>query len=60
MKTIYSDKYPLVVGCGKGKGGDLPLNMCFAFQNNSYNNISKCVMGYYPLIPIKALKQMGT
>ncbi len=39
---------------------DLFLNMCFVFQNNNYNNISKCVVGCYTLIPIRAPKQTGT
>jgi hypothetical protein len=41
------------------KVGDLPLNMCSVLESNSYNNISKCVVGYYTLIPTGALKQMG-
>jgi hypothetical protein len=40
--------------------GDLPLNMCSILQSNSYNNISKCIMGYYMLIPSAVPKQMGT
>ncbi len=44
----------------KEKVGDLPLNMCSTFQNNSCNNISKCIMGYCTLTPIATLKQMGT
>jgi uncharacterized hydantoinase/oxoprolinase family protein len=42
------------------KVGDLLLNMCFTFQSNNCNNISKCVMGYCMIIPAGALKQMGT
>jgi len=36
------------------------LNMCFAIQIISCNNIPKCVVGYYTLTPIGASKQMGT
>jgi hypothetical protein len=44
----------------KEKVRGLLLNMCSTFQNNNSNNIPKCVMGYYTLIPTRALKQMGT
>jgi hypothetical protein len=39
-----------------GKRWDLPLNMCSTFQNNSYNSILKCIMGYYTFTPIGASK----
>ncbi len=42
------------------KVGDLPLNMNFAFQNNSCNNIPKCVMGCCTFTLTKAPKQIGT
>ncbi len=54
-KNIHS---PLNVTREKVK--DLLLKMCSAFQNNNYNNIPKCVMGYCIFILTRALKQMGT
>ncbi len=42
------------------KVGDLLLNMCSIFRSNSYDNISKYIVGYYMLISTRALKQMGT
>ncbi len=60
-KVIFDNKnIHLLSDVVKEKVGDLRLNMCFVLQSNSYNNISKCVMGYYTFTPIWALKQMGT
>jgi hypothetical protein len=42
------------------KVGAFSLNMCFTLQNNSYNSILKCVVGYCTLIPTRVSKQMGT
>jgi hypothetical protein len=47
-------------GVTKEKARDLPVNMCSILQNNSCDNIPKCIMGYYTFIPIEAPKQMGT
>jgi hypothetical protein len=60
-EAVFCDKdnYSLL-NVTKEKLGDLPLNMCSTFQNNSYDNISKCIMGYCTLTSIVALKQMGT
>jgi hypothetical protein len=60
MEAVFNNKnIHSLSGVAKEKGGNLPLNMCSAFQNNSCNNIPKCVVGYYTFIPIKALKQIG-
>jgi hypothetical protein len=60
-EAISSDKdIHLSFGVGKEKVEDLPLNMCFTFQSNNYDNILKCVVGCYTLVPTGALKQMGT
>jgi hypothetical protein len=53
-KDIHSSS-----GVVRDKVGDLLLNMCSTFQNNSCDNIPKCIMGYYTFIPTGALKQMG-
>jgi hypothetical protein len=49
-----------LLGVAREKVGNLPLNMCSTFQNNSHDNISKCIMGYCTFTSIGALKQMGT
>jgi hypothetical protein len=54
-KNIYSS-----LSVAKDKAKDLLLNMCSILQSNSYNNITKCVVGYCMFIPIRASKQMGT
>ncbi len=60
-KTIFGDKnIHLSLDVAKEKVGDLLLNMCSSLQNNSYYNISKCIVGCYMLILVGALKQMGT
>ncbi len=61
MKIISSDKNIHLSSCmAREKEGDLPLNMCSILQNNSYNNIMKCVVGCCMFIIAWALKQMGT
>ncbi len=61
MKTISGDKnIHLSSNVAKEKVGDLPLNMCSTFQNNSCNNIQKCVVDCYMFILAWAPKQMGT
>jgi len=61
MEAIFGNKNihlsSIVV---KEKVGDLPLNMCSTLQNNSCNNIPKCVVGYYTFTPIGTSKQMNT
>jgi hypothetical protein len=54
-KDIHSS-----VGVAREKVGDLLLNMCSTLQTNSYDNIPKCIMGYYTFIHVRAPKQMGT
>jgi hypothetical protein len=54
-KNIHSS-----LGVVREKVGNLPLNMCSTLQNNSCNNIPKCVMGYFTLTPTRASKQMDT
>ncbi len=57
MKNIYGDKIiHLLSGVTTKKVGDFPLNMCSTLQNNSCNNILKCVVGCYLLIIAWALK----
>jgi hypothetical protein len=53
-KNIHSSS-----GVVREKVGEVPLNMCFAFQHNNYNSTPKCVVGCI-LILIGPLKQMGT
>jgi hypothetical protein len=60
-KVVSNDKdIHLMLGVMKEEVGDLPLNMCSTFQGNSYDSISKYIMGYYTFTPTKALRQMGT
>jgi hypothetical protein len=60
MEVVSSNKnIHLSTSVATKKVGDLPLNMCSTLQSNSCNSISKCVVGYYTLTFIKALKQMG-
>jgi len=60
-KVIFDNKnIHLLSNVVKEKVRDLRLNMCFVLQSNSYNSISKCVMGCYTFTPTGALKQMGT
>ncbi len=61
VKVVLDDKdIHSLSSVMKVKVGDLPLNMCSIFQNNSCNNILKCIVGYCTFIPTRALKQMGT
>jgi hypothetical protein len=60
LKAIFCDKdIHLLLSVTKEKVGDLFLNMCSTFQNNSFDNISKCIMGYCTLTRVTTLKQMG-
>jgi hypothetical protein len=60
MEIVSNDKdMHLLLGVAREKVGNLPLNMCYTFENNNCNNISKCIMGYYTFTPTRALKQMG-
>jgi hypothetical protein len=60
-RTDFSDKdIHSSLGVVKEKVGDLPLNMCSTLQSNSCDNILKCIVCCHTLIPIRALKQMGT
>ncbi len=54
-KNIHSS-----LNVAREKVKDLLLNMCFALQNNSCNNIVKCVVGCCTFIPIGASKQTST
>jgi len=57
LEALFGDKdIHSLLSVVREKVRDLPLNMCFTFQSNSYNNILKCVMGYYTLIPVGTLK----
>jgi len=59
-ETISGNKnIHLLLGVAREKVGNLLLNMCFSFLNNSFNNIPKFVMKCCTLTPIRALKQMG-
>ncbi len=61
MKTIYGNKnIHSSSSMAHEKVRYLPLNMCFTFQNNNYNNILKCVVHYCTLTPIGPPKQMDT
>jgi hypothetical protein len=47
LEVVFGDKeIHSLLGVAKEKVGNLPLNMCSTLQNNSCNNIPKCVMGY--------------
>jgi hypothetical protein len=51
-KAISSDNdIHLLSNVAKIMVGNLPINTYSTFQNNSCDNISKCNMGYYMLIP---------
>jgi len=61
MKIVSSNKnIHSLLGAAREKVGDLPLNMCFALQNNSYNNILKCIVSCCTVTPTRASKQMNT
>jgi hypothetical protein len=60
-EAIFGDKdIHSSLGVMKKKVGDILLNMCSTFQNNSWDYILKCIMAYYMFIPAGASKQMGT
>jgi hypothetical protein len=60
LEVVYSDNdIQSTSNVAREKVGDLPLNMCSIFQNNSCNNISKCIMNYYMFTLARALKQMS-
>jgi hypothetical protein len=60
-KVISGDKdIHLLSGLVKENVGDLPLNMCFTLQNNTYNSIPKCIMGCCTFTLARAPKKMGT
>jgi hypothetical protein len=59
-KIVYGDKdIHSSLSVVREKVEDLPLNICSILQNNSCDSISKCIMGYYMVIPKRALKQMS-
>ncbi len=59
-KVVFGDKdIHSLLGVAKEKVGDLPLNMCSIFQNNNWNNILKCVVGYCTFTPAKGTKANG-
>jgi hypothetical protein len=61
LEINHGDKdIHLLSNVAREKVGDLPLNMCSILQSNSYDNIPKCIVGYYTFIPTGAPKQMGT
>ncbi len=54
-KDIYSSS-----NVAREKVGNLLLNMCYTFQNNSCDSIPKCIVGCCTFIATGAPKQMGT
>jgi hypothetical protein len=61
LEAIPNDKYiHLLSGATREKVDDLLLNMCSTFQNNNYDSILKCIVGYYMFTLERAPKQMGT
>jgi hypothetical protein len=60
-EAVFGDKdIHLLLGVAMEKVGVLLLNMCSILQNNSWKNISKCVVGCCTSIPKRAPKEMGT
>jgi len=60
LEAISGDKnIHLSSGVMREKVEELILNMCYTLQNNSCDNIAKCIKGYYMVTPTWALKQMG-
>jgi hypothetical protein len=56
LEVVFGDKdIHSLFDVAREKVGDLLLNMCSILQINNYNNIPKCIVGYYMFIPIKAL-----
>jgi hypothetical protein len=46
-KAVFRDKdIHSLLDVAREKVGELLLNMCATFQNNSYNNILKYIVGY--------------
>jgi hypothetical protein len=61
LEAIYGDKdIHSSSSVVREKVGDLLLNMCFTFQNNNCNNISKCIVSYCTFTLVRASKKMGT
>jgi len=61
LKAISSDKdIHSLSNVAREKVENLIVNMCSTIRNNNYDNIPKCIGGYYMLILARALKQMGT
>jgi hypothetical protein len=61
LEAVFGDKnIHSLLGVVRENMGDFLLNMCSILQNNSWNNILKCVMGCCTFTLTKALKQMGT
>ncbi len=61
MEVVFGNKnIHLSLDVAREKVGDLFLNMCSTIQNNSYDNIPKCIMGCYTFTLVGASKQMGT
>jgi hypothetical protein len=55
---IWCKDIHLLLDVMREKVKNNPLNMCFIFQNNNYENISKCIMGCYMFIRVKTKKQI--
>jgi hypothetical protein len=61
LEVISNDKdIHSSLGVAREKVGDLPLNMCSTFQNNSCDSIPKHIVGCYTFTLAGAPKQMGT
>jgi hypothetical protein len=61
MKIVFSNKnIHSLSSVAREKVRDLPLNMCFALQNNSYNSILKSIVNCCTLTHTRASKQMNT
>jgi hypothetical protein len=59
-KVVYDNKdINLLLGVVRKKVRDLLLNMCSTLQNNSRNNILKCIVNYHTFVFAGTLKQMG-
>jgi len=53
LNVVFDDKNIQLLSCVvREKVGNLPTNMCSILQNNSYDNISKCIMGCCTLTPV--------
>jgi hypothetical protein len=61
LEVVYCDNdIQSTSTVAREKVRDLPLTMCSILQNNSCDNISKCIMDYCTLTLARALKQMNT